>query len=75
MYSLRLPVHPCQEANSSMKRSMILILIILLCALICMGLCIFTDLNDGLFLPLGLGLCVLGNLLNILYRRKDERIS
>ncbi len=55
-----------------MNRQMILIL---LSALVCMGLCIFTDLNDGLFLPLGLGLCALGNLLNILYRRKDERIS
>ena len=54
---------------------MILILLILLSALVCMGLCIFTDLNDGLFLPLGLGLCALGNLLNILHRRKDERIS
>ncbi len=58
-----------------MNRSMIFILIILLSALVCMGLCIFTDLNDGLFLPLGLGLCALGNLLNIHYRRKDERIS
>ena len=58
-----------------MNRQMILILLILLSALVCMGLCIFTDLNDGLFLPLGLGLCELGNLLNILYRRKDERIS
>lgn len=58
-----------------MNRQMILILLILLSALVCMGLCIFTDLNDGLFLPLGLGLCSLGNLLNILYRRKDERIS
>ena len=55
-----------------MNRQMILIL---LSALVCMGLCIFTDLNDGLFLPLGLGLCALGNRLNILYRRKDERIS
>ena len=58
-----------------MNRQMILILLILLSVLVCMGLCIFTDLNDGLFLPLGLGLCALGNLLNILYRRKDERIS
>ena len=58
-----------------MNRQMILILLILLSALVCMGLCIFTDLNDGLFLPLGLGLWALGNLLNILYRRKDERIS
>ena len=58
-----------------MNRQMILILLILLSALVCMGLYIFTDLNDGLFLPLGLGLCALGNLLNILYRRKDERIS
>lgn len=58
-----------------MNRQMILILLILLSALVCMGLCIFTDLNDGLFLPLGLSLCALGNLLNILYRRKDERIS
>ena len=58
-----------------MNRQMILILLILLSALVCMGLCIFTDLNDGLFLPLGLGLCALGNLLNILYLRKDERIS
>lgn len=58
-----------------MNRQMILILLILLSALVCMGMCIFTDLNDGLFLPLGLGLCALGNLLNILYRRKDERIS
>ena len=58
-----------------MNRQIILILLILLSALVCMGLCIFTDLNDGLFLPLGLGLCALGNLLNILYRRKDERIS
>ena len=58
-----------------MNRQMILILLILLSALVCMRLCIFTDLNDGLFLPLGLGLCALGNLLNILYRRKDERIS
>ena len=58
-----------------MNRQMILILLILLSALVCMGLCIFTDLNDGLFLPLGLGLCALGNLLNILYRRKDESIS
>ena len=58
-----------------MNRQMILILLILLSALVCMGLCIFTDLNDGLFLPLELGLCALGNLLNILYRRKDERIS
>ena len=58
-----------------MNRQMILILLILLSALVCMGLCIFTDLNDGLFLPLGLGLCALCNLLNILYRRKDERIS
>ena len=58
-----------------MNRQMILILLILLSTLVCMGLCIFTDLNDGLFLPLGLGLCALGNLLNILYRRKDERIS
>lgn len=58
-----------------MNRQMILILLFLLSALVCMGLCIFTDLNDGLFLPLGLGLCALGNLLNILYRRKDERIS
>ena len=58
-----------------MNRQMILILLILLSALVCMGLCIFTDLNDGLFLPLGLGLCALGNLLNIRYRRKDERIS
>ena len=58
-----------------MNRQMILILLILLSALVCIGLCIFTDLNDGLFLPLGLGLCALGNLLNILYRRKDERIS
>ena len=58
-----------------MNRQMILILLILLSALVCMGLCIFTDLNDGLFLPLGLGLCALGNLLNILYRRKDERVS
>lgn len=58
-----------------MNRQMILILLILLSALVCMGLCIFTDLNDGLFLPLGLGLCALGNLLNILHRRKDERIS
>ena len=38
-----------------MNRQMILILLILLSALVCMGLCIFTDLNDGLFLPLGLG--------------------
>ena len=58
-----------------MNRQMILIRLILLSALVCMGLCICTDLNDGLFLPLGLGLCALGNLLNILYRRKDERIS
>ncbi|MGM9942300.1 MAG: hypothetical protein ACI32N_09980 [Bulleidia sp.] len=46
-----------------------LCLLIPLAALICIGLCIFTDINDSLFLPLGLGLVVLGNGLNLLSAR------
>lgn len=58
-----------------MDKKTILCLLIPLAALICIGLCIFTDLNDSLFLPLGLCLCAIGNLSNCMYRRKDERVS
>lgn len=48
----------------------ILCLLIPLSALICIGLCIFTDINDSLFLPLGSSLVVLGNGLNLLCARR-----
>lgn len=49
----------------------ILCLLIPLSALICIGLCIFTDINDTLFLPLGLFLAALGNGLNLFYARRQ----
>lgn len=49
-----------------------LLLILMVAALICIGLCIFTDYNDRLFLPLGLGLCATGNLLNIYFLRNRK---
>ena len=43
-----------------------------LAALAAIAVCIFTDWNDGLFLPLGLALSAAGNILNILYNRKEN---
>ncbi|MGN0799232.1 MAG: hypothetical protein ACI4NU_02245 [Christensenellales bacterium] len=40
-------------------------------ALAAIAVCIFTDWNDDLFLPLGLALSAAGNILNILYNRKE----
>ncbi|MGN1027699.1 MAG: hypothetical protein ACI4P4_15000 [Faecousia sp.] len=41
-------------------------------ALLSLAACLFTDRNDGLFLPLALGLCAAGNLLNLLAVRAGK---
>ena len=43
-----------------------------LAALAVIAICIFTDWNDDLFLPLGLALSAAGNIMNILYNRKEN---
>ena len=43
-----------------------------LAALAAILLCIFTDWNDSLFLPLGLCLSVVGNGLNLLANRRHK---
>ena len=48
-------------------------MILCLAALISVTICIFTDWNDNLFLPLALGLSVAGNLLNVLILRKQGK--
>lgn len=40
--------------------------VLCLAALVCLAVCLFTDWNDGLLLPLALCLCVAGNLINVL---------
>ena len=42
-----------------------------LAALAAITVCIFTDWNDDLFLPLGLALSAAGNILNILHCKRD----
>lgn len=49
-----------------MKGKHIIGLLLCLAALASVTICIFTDWNDRLFLPLGLGLSVAGNLCNVL---------
>ncbi len=41
-------------------------------ALAAIAICIFTDRNDNLLLSLGLALSAAGNILNILYSRKEN---
>lgn len=56
-----------------MKIEHIIAMILCLAALISVTICIFTDWNDNLFLPLALGLSVAGNLLNVLILRKQGK--
>ena len=56
-----------------MKIDHIIAMILCLAELISVTICIFTDWNDNLFLPLALGLSVAGNLLNVLILRKQGK--
>ncbi|MDD6966587.1 MAG: hypothetical protein PUK18_03655 [Firmicutes bacterium] len=49
-----------------MKLKHLIGMILCLAALASVTICMFTDWNDGLFLPLALGLSVAGNLCNVL---------
>ena len=44
-----------------------------LAALVCLAVCLFTDWNDGLFLPLALCLAAAGNLISILRLGKEKK--
>lgn len=49
-----------------MKTKYIIGMFLCMAALLCLAVCLFTDWNDELFLPLALCLCVAGNLINVL---------
>ena len=55
-----------------MKLTRILALIFCGAALLSLAVCLFTDQNDNLFLPLALGFCAAGNLLNLLAVRAGK---
>lgn len=55
-----------------MKIMMIATLAFCLSALAAIAVCIFTDWNDDLFLPLGLALSAAGSIMNNLYSRKEN---
>lgn len=56
-----------------MKMKYIAGMLLCLAALVCLAVCLFTDWNDGLFLPLALCLAVAGNLINILRLGKEKK--
>lgn len=55
-----------------MKSIKIIALVLELAALAVIAVCIFTDWNDELYLPLGLCLSLIGNILCILSVRWDK---
>ncbi|MCI5484648.1 MAG: hypothetical protein MR426_06240 [Clostridiales bacterium] len=56
-----------------MKMKYIAGMLLCLAALVCLAVCLFTDWNDGLFLPLALCLAAAGNLINILRLGKEKK--
>ena len=42
-------------------------------SLVPIAICIFTDRNDDLFLPMGLTVSAVGQILNMLYNRRAKR--
>lgn len=48
-------------------------MLLCLAALGCLAVCLFTDWNDRLFLPLALFLAAAGNLINILRLGKEKK--
>ena len=56
-----------------MKMKYIAGMLLCLAALVCLAVCLFTDWNDGLFLPLALCLAAAGNLINILRLEKEKK--
>ena len=55
-----------------MKTLRVAALVLCAAALAAIAVCIFTDWNDDLFLPIGLAASAAGNILNILYSRKEN---
>ena len=55
-----------------MKTLRFIALFFCLASLASLAVCIFTDWNDGLLLPLALCLSLAGNVLNILANRQDK---
>ena len=56
-----------------MKMKYIAGMLLCLAALVCLAVCLFTDWNDGRFLPLALCLAAAGNLINILRLGKEKK--
>ncbi len=56
-----------------MKMKYIAGMLLCLAALVCLAVCLFTDWNDGLLLPLALCLAAAGNLINILRLGKEKK--